>query len=915
MFIKELEINGFKSFGEKTKISLNSNLTAIVGPNGCGKSNILDALKWVLGEKSVKSMRGDKMEDVIFSGTETKKASGFAQVDLIIDNKEKTLEIDSEEVKLTRKLFRDGQSHFYINENRITRKEVENILMDTGLGKASYSFMQQGQMDMILSSKPEDRRYIFEEAAGISRFKSQQEESEKKLEQTNFNLTRLKDIITELERELNLKKSQSEKTKVFQKYEEERVFHDQKIMFLTIQEMEENFAKLTEKLEKKQHEREKSRQKIFQIEEQIIQLDNQKQQLIDEMHQKDILHQLNNEKIFQLEKTNEVNNQRRKQVSEELNTISTHLENVQTRIKELKNQLNNQKQLFLQLNHQLGDTEKTILNINKNIDQHKKDIEIIIGKQNTTYREIENRREDLKNLRQEREIIIKDLLEFLKSEKVSYQKTLNQIEDYKNKFKLEVNEFAACLNEVITSFEGNHEKSIKDIKNLEKKLKTSEWISQIEILSNLEKEFWNTLFEKGGIHSKKEDFDEKIAESEKIIIEKENLLKTLETELNLKKENIIKLGSDREIMLGDIRTFELQKSNVNEKEKTISQQIENEEKNLVYFKERYSLIESELLQLNTKEKNINKEILALRNSLQNEINKIENFKNNIKKMDEKRDKLHEQMKKENSLSLEQFEGTNELEVKIGTILGAKEAMQQDIYNNFNLTIQELSERFKNKKIDLKTEKDKLNEIIRRIRELGVINPLAIEELNTVQSLYDHNVDQLNDILNAKKDIMLVIEEIREKSESIFLESFKQIADNFQTIFQKLFKGGDVLLKLTEESKPLESGIEINVQPPGKRARSLRLLSGGEKALTAIALMFGVYLVKSSPFCVLDEIDAPLDDQNVSRFLALLDDFKEKTQFILITHNKKTMGKAESLFGVTMDEPGISRLLSVEIKSA
>jgi len=915
MFIKELEISGFKSFGEKTRIDFNAQITGIVGPNGCGKSNILDALKWVLGEKSVKSMRGDKMEDVIFSGTEHKKPSGYAQVDLVLDNTEKILPLEFNEVKITRKLFRDGQSQFFLNDSRVARKEVEAILMDTGLGKASYSFMQQGQMDMILSSKPEDRRIIFEEAAGISRYKSQKEESEKKLEQTEFNITRLKDIISELERELKIKKAQSDKTRVFQELDEKRQIHDQKILLTTIVEMEDNLLKLQEKLKKILAEREKSRQKILQIEEQMLSLDSEKQNLVHEMHQKDITHQLNVEKIVHLEKNIEHNNQARKQVSQELKVIKEHLDNVNNRILDLKGQLNNQKQLFLELNNQFGDTEKTIKTTNEKIAQLNLEIEEIRNTQAQMLKDVDSKRENLKLLRKNQEVIIQNLLEFLKREKDEWHKTLGDIEAQKLDFKKELNGFSESISKALEEIQKNPDGAKRTLVELSKSLKSSQWISTVEKLSDLEKKFWNLLFEKGGIHSQKEEFDEKILSDEKKIEEFETEIINLTHKLNQKKDEVNVLSSKRDSMIGDLKTFEVQKVNVNEKEKYIQQQLSNEDASLVYFSERYSLIESELLNINRQEKNLTKEIQALKNSLVSEQSKIESYKNSIKKMDEKKEKLLEQVKKENNASRQEFEGTNDLEIKIGTILGSKEALLQDIYNNYNVTFDELKEKYKGKKIDLRVEKEKLNEIQREMKNLGIINPLAIEELNTIQSLYDHNTEQVNDIMHARKDILSVIEEIQTKSEKIFMESFGQIGENFRKTFQKLFKGGDVSLKLTEDSRPLESGIEIQVQPPGKRARSLRLLSGGEKALTAIALMFGVYMLRSSPFCVLDEIDAPLDDQNVGRFLVLLDDFKDKTQFLLITHNKKTMAKADTLFGVTMDEPGISKLLSVEIKAS
>ncbi|MDH5719909.1 MAG: chromosome segregation protein SMC [Spirochaetia bacterium] len=283
--------------------------------------------------------------------------------------------------------------------------------------------------------------------------------------------------------------------------------------------------------------------------------------------------------------------------------------------------------------------------------------------------------------------------------------------------------------------------------------------------------------------------------------------------------------------------------------------------------------------------------------------------------DKKKTELYAQIHNENNKNSNLFKSVGDLEIKIGTLIGSKEALLQEIYNDYTLTYGEIKEKFERSKIIPEKEKELLKNLKKEIEILGPINPLAFEELKNITELYNANENQIKDITAAKENIVKILEEIDEKSRVLFLESFEKIQHNFSEVFQKLFNGGKAKLSLLEPENPLTSGIDIQVQPPGKRPRSLRLLSGGEKALTAIALMFGIYMVRSSPFCVLDEIDAPLDDLNVARFLSILDEFRNNTQFILITHNKKTMAKAESLFGVTMEEAGISKVLSVELKSA
>ena len=308
-------------------------------------------------------------------------------------------------------------------------------------------------------------------------------------------------------------------------------------------------------------------------------------------------------------------------------------------------------------------------------------------------------------------------------------------------------------------------------------------------------------------------------------------------------------------------------------------------------------------------------ISQLKSGIRKELQQIEAIRKRLSRLDEKKEQHHKQVKNEKEKLNQLFESTNDLEVKIGTYLGSKETLLQDLYNDYNMTYDEVKEQMGRLRIQVENEKSKLYSIKKNIEKLGPINMMAIEQLKNIEEMYNHNFTQKQDIENATAKIIEVIDDIHKKSEELFLTSFNKIQDNFRQIFQRLFRGGDVSLNLQDPSKPLESGMEIQVQPPGKRARSLRLLSGGEKALTAIALMFGIYKVRSSPFCVLDEIDAPLDDANVDRFLTILTDFSENSQFILITHNKKTMSRANAIFGVTMDEPGVSRIISVELKSA
>ncbi|MDH5716975.1 MAG: AAA family ATPase [Spirochaetia bacterium] len=916
MFIKELEISGFKSFGTKVKINFDKSISAIVGPNGCGKSNILDAMKWVLGEKSVKSMRGDKLEDVIFSGTETVKASGMATVSFLLDNKNRKLSVDTDEVKISRSLYRDGQSQYYLNGAKVLRKEIEKTLMDTGLGKSSYSFMEQGKMDMILSSKPEERRMIFEEAAGISRYKAQKEEALKNLENTQINITRLKDVQNELNRELKLKEDQANKTKLYNQLIEKKKENELKVHYLALVELEKNLEKNNENLQRKLEEKEKIHQKVLLFEENIKQLDEEKEKNQKELHKKDMTNQINREKISQWEKTVETNAKRKTYLTSELESQTSQMQKHKNRLDELKKETAAQNQLTLQLDNKLENAEGVLKEISSKIITLEKEIQNNEKNFKTLTEEFKENQKSLITLRLELEKVVKDLLKSLKEEK---DKWVIHEKEQSNKKNHVLSKVLAIIEELAAIHELLNKKSIipaqEHVNNLLTSIKEQKWHNLIEEIGDIGEGLRHLLFEKGGIHSKKEEIDDNIEKIEKrnkqIEIEKESLQKQTEEY----KTDYSSQVRQKEQILGDIRNIQTQKTNLIERENRLKEQIKHEETSINFLTKQYKRIESEILQLDNYHKDISKEIQNIKKGIENEISLIESIEKKISSIQNKKNEYLEKIHQENQKNSDLFQKVGDLEVKIGTYLGSKEALIQEIYNDFNLTYEQVKERFEKKKIIPEKEKEILKELKRELDYLGPINPLAIDELKNIKNLYDHNKKQLDDVISAKDNIAKIIKDIDEKSAQLFIDSFKKIQHNFTDVFQKLFQGGKAKLSLTDPENPLTSGIDIQVQPPGKRPRSLKLLSGGEKALTAIALMFGIYMVRSSPFCVLDEIDAPLDDQNVNRFLTLLDDFKKNTQFILITHNKKTMSKADFLYGITMEEPGISKVLSVELKTA
>lgn len=919
MIIKKIEIAGFKSFANSTNLRFNHKTTAIIGPNGCGKSNVLDAIKWVLGEKSVKSMRGEKMEDIIFSGTENKKPSNFSQVAIHIDNSEKLLNIDHPEVKIGRRLYRDGQSQYLINDSRVTRKEIETLLMDTGLGKSSYSFMEQGQMDMILSSKPEDRRILFEEAAGISKFKSQKAEAEKNLEKTSMNITRLRDIMHSMEKELETKKIQAEKTYLYNDLAKRQKEHDLKIRFAQYKEQEALIEKLTEKISRKAGEMEKLDQKILLLKENNVNIEKEIEQLKKEHHEKDALNRVNKEKISQWESQIEDFAYRKKRIRQEISILEEKVKNFSGRLNSHKNKQNVMNQHRIEVDGNINSIEKDIESTLKDIDANKKEQAEIEHSIKDLRNEIFQKKNELKSTREYHERVIQDLLTSLKEEKANWENHEKNKTIRKKELDQSLNEINKQINEIIEKFNQKDnisperfEEIFASIQRLHAAFQPDKISEVIDKISDISEGLRYILFEKGGIHSKKEEIDEKISILENSIVTDEESLEKKRKDLEEAFKNQHDLNSAYQQIKAHKKQIMLQAESLEKEINNINDIIENESQNLKYFESQYKQKEEEEIKLFEDEKKMDKDILDIRESIEKELNKIDSIQNKIEKTIEKKNGINDKLNKELEKKSKLMSEISELEFQSEAFFASKESHIQEIYHNFTLTIDELNERFANEKINIKQQKEKFYALQKEIENLGPVNPLAISEKERIEKLHSHNEEQLQDILKAEAGIIRIIDDIQKKSEEKFNESFNQIKKNFQMTFKKLFQGGEADLSLQDTEKPLESGIEISVQPPGKRPKSIRLLSGGERALTAIALMFGVYMVRSSPLCVLDEIDAPLDDQNVGRFLTLLSEFADKTQFILITHNKKTISHADLIFGVTMEEPGISKVITIDL---
>lgn len=1191
MKFKELDIYGFKSFADKLEVKFEAGITGIVGPNGCGKSNVADSIRWVMGEQSAKSLRGASMQDVIFNGTEARKPQSFCEVSLIFDNSTKIFPVDYDEVVLTRKLYRSGESEYLINKNPCRLKDITDILHDSGLGKESYCVIGQGKIDSLLSAKPEERRSVFEEAAGISKFKNRKIEAERKLERTRDNLTRLYDIISELENRLTPLKKQSENAKKFLELRDRLKNLELNIYVYQYDNAESSKAQINEKLdaineelELKTNEFEKAvnafnncsqniqdldkniellRDELLNLtvglekksgeakllQEKIANLKTSSDKLETDIKQDDILKQqlelqIKEKKkslktqetiLEELEKQSEKINDEYLEVADRLlvgekqaeehegeiyNTLETlgdlksNLSSIKTEKQALLDKKveveNKQKELessISNLNKELAGSQNEFEKIQKDIDLLKESQQNMIDKsqdletknfqiakllddKKVDYHTKLSRAKVLQEMQEDNEgyiISVKRLLEQSKTNStlggmivgvvaklmkvpekletaiemalgasvqnivtkneedakyiVNYLKqnrygraTFLPISSVKERSvpdfvraKLNTKGVLGIANELI-SYDKKLEPIFKHllggtviVDNLDNAVMIARATSYSTKIVTLDGDIINPQGSISG-GSKKEATTNIIGREREI----EDLKKSLEVEKEevrelLEKQQkcsvLISENNDKLIKIGEqIHEKEVESAKQTETiyrfEDTIA--LQEREKRSTDFSletilDRLDVLETLLQKVSSEEKEINdkkdeanetkrkensrfdtlrkqRETLydtltelkvkiatgtTNKTSLENEIERFENqmaesnirvrenklefqkqlttiselqetlnslmqessYKGNMDELREVRDKLANFDKLKAQLQIEMNEADQKKmtlsteiqrasdrktkeEMNLAKIDTDIETMQERVWEEYNMTYSNAVE-FKLPDFVLVDGLAEAGKIKKQISSLGYVNVAAIEELEGVTVRYEDLTTQRDDLKNAENDLLKIIKELTTEMESKFKTQFDQINTNFQKTFRELFGGGRAELRLdqTEEASLLECGIDIIAEPPGKKLQSITLLSGGEKALTAVAILFAILKLRPMPFCVLDEIEAALDDANVERFAKYLKNFSSDTQFIVITHRKPTMELADCLYGVTMEEKGVSKMVSVKLSDA
>ena len=1180
MYLKRIEMQGFKSFADKTVLEFKPGITTVIGPNGSGKSNISDAIRWVLGEQSMKSLRGAKSEDIIFAGTQARKSLGFAEVSIVIDNNDNKLPIEYSEVTVTRKIYRSGETGYFINKVPCRLKDILELFMDTGIGKDGYSIIGQGKIDEILSNKSEDRRHIFEEAAGIVKYRTRKQESEKKLEQTKLNLLRINDILAEIEANIEPLKLQSDKAKQFLDLREELKSIEVGLFIYNINTYKEKLEQLVkdEDIITSQKEAEDSKMEALQA------FKEELRQVVDDITaQIENMQNIGFESSNKIEKINSeigISNERIQNNTANKQRLEAEILEVKSRIEELKEEqkqklekktnLTSNKEKF---EKELAEKEAELAELSKKLSAKELEIEgkkqIVqdnidkkyelaaeINTQDVNYENLEKRKKQLKNeidsviseldstrygkneiskgfydIESKRNIAVEKLERSVQAKEQNMQK-LKQYEDeiskltYTQRMKQARHQFlietekekegynktvksllVACdkdsnlnkgihgvlanlisvekeyetaiemclgqsLQNIVTSTEQDAKKMIEYLrtnslgrasflpiasvqgKKLDKLTKMDGVIGIASDLVKCKKEYEQIILSllgrtvvvedmdtaialakkdkysfrivtlKGDIISSSgsisggslqtktvnilgrsreiEDLEKELEKLEKQIADKtaekeeyassigDSIEETAKLEKELQEieivyatekqkmvaveENITRLENRLAKLKEEVTQTEKQKEEnrllKEQKEaeiQTLTQQIEELNKVIEEFavnnKDNQKYIDDlnfditnlkiSVTSFDESESSIEEMVERISQDIKNNEQSIENKNQNILAINEENIKLEqtiteynaqieqikqevtnsgtkvEELKQERIAKNEKLVNTeNEIQSQFSTLESLKEQiikldvkktkLEQDLqqvveslWNEYELTPNSTEEY--QKPNNVATAQKQVNSLRNKIKDLGSINIDSIEEYKKTKERYDFMSEQRLDLENTASKLRKIIGDMTTTMQNQFKEKFELINKNFNEVFTELFNGGKAELILENEENILECGIDIRVQPPGKKLQNMMLLSGGEKAFTAIALLFAILKINPAPFCILDEIEAALDDVNVYRFAEYLKKFCKQTQFLVITHRKGTMEAGDSVYGVTMEENGISKLLSIKLK--
>ncbi|NOY09823.1 MAG: AAA family ATPase [Spirochaetes bacterium] len=920
MFLKSIELFGFKSFAERTKIEFSSGIAALLGPNGCGKSNIVDAIKWVLGEQATRSLRADKMEDIIFNGTESRKALNVAEVSLIISNNNELLPIGTPELSIKRRLFRSGESQYFINESPVKLKELKELFFDTGIGKSTYSIMEQGRIDQILSVKPEDRRFIFEEASGITKYRIRGEEAEKKLTATEENMRNLQAVIGEVRKSYENLKKQAEKTGRYRELQEKLFLLETKYDLLKLRDLNEKNEILREREERVQKKQDVLKAKIDRInasmENSIEDVNKMESRLVDIQK---MLYKVDLEKSSSNNQIKVLRDRIEEQNLKKSNLISRN-KFIEEKIKRIKTQCDDITLRCTKLNKSKSEIDLNIENFTAGINNYELKIEEnenSINKYEDENHELELLLEEMReDLRSITDAIVSQLDKKLNETEYSSEKKLKleqNIETYIKQIKVQLQKKKDYLKETLYSVNSN---SIESILKL-----MVESYDKLDALLLLFKEykkynlsFLDDFLSTNGIITRKRTVDNKVKDAVNKLTENRSKI------TGMKKDNSLSMQKLKEYRntLGDLK---INRARVVSEEKAYRKEFMRLEEEASEYAAMFDENKSEINDIEHKIKSFIKQIELLTDKQENYKKKEEEYRKELNDVKTKIKKSSEKLTFNEKDLKRNMGDLNRIQLQIEKVKLDYARLQTEIKNVYENYMEKHSRDLSESEHEMfsvresfQTLKAEIGRIKKDISVLGQVNLMALEEYSEVKERYDFLSTQIEDLSKAKEDLDRITDEIKKESTELFMNTYESIKRNFHLMFRRLFGGGRAELALSNPEKPLESGIEILAQPPGKKLESMALLSGGERSLAAIALMFATYMVKPSPFCILDEIDAAMDEGNVGQFISLLQEFSNQTQFIVITHNKRTVAGAGILYGITMEESGISKMITIKVKN-
>ena len=895
MRLSKIKLSGFKTFVEPTTLSLPSTIVGIVGPNGCGKSNVIDAVRWVLGESSAKYLRGESMSDVIFNGSSTRKPVSTATIELLFDNTDKKVGGEYSkynEISTKRVITRDGQSRYFLNGTKCRRKDITTLFLGTGLGPRSYAIVQQDTISKLIEAKPDDMRIFLEEAAGVSKYKQKRKETESRIKNTRENLNRLNDLREEIEKQLRRLKTQSNAAKRYKKYKSREKEIHAEVLFTKINGI---LSKLKDNQEEvKQH------QSAFD-------------QNLTELRKTEA--DIEEKRMVDAEATQNFNNAQKE-----------HFE-LQSKIARLEQSIEYEKELESQKSINVQEIQKELERINK---EHKED-SVQINQISSTLSKLE-----------QTIITASSIVNGLEQSLNTLEGTLQGVSEQNESITNEINE----LNTVVETESVKISVLSKQMTQIDDQKRTIKNLHEAEsIFKQLEKE----------IESSKIYFD---PQSFEIITNKLDLLGEKLVSLSLKFQTIEQEITQNEGQIDSSKkNLKLAKGKLDElatdKEKLDQQKIDLSNE-INTYKQRINSQRPSLQKLELKAESNRSTISALKNAM----NRLESQKTQIKaksleitkgtrKKSDPTAEVKEQLESLLNHSLESEQTLNTLRKQLEIIQttlrnyeidrtnkNAEVNQAREILEKYKLSIRELEvrkeglddqlsangysyESIKEKVVETLNETEleqELEKILRSIERLGPINLAASNEYEEEAKRKDNLDSQFDDLNRALDTLNGAIKQIDDESMKRFNETFEKVNIGLKKHFPRLFDGGKAYLEL-EKDDSLDGGVFVMARPPGKRNSNIHLLSGGEKALTAVALLFSIFELNPAPFCLLDEVDAPLDDTNVGRFCEIVREMSDSVQFVVITHNKTTMELTNQLIGVTMSEPGVSRLVSVDLDEA